>query len=114
MKVRVGHRNPFNDAMEDRMDELGLNITNLHAKVRDDVSYEHIRKITRGKAFPSARALRVLCDALELDFNEMKRLVDEARVRQRYGDVLAEMTGRTPGLDRVDGLWKRLNREQKD
>src|SRR6266704_5003599 len=114
MRVFVGPSSEFAAALDNRMEALKLNPTDLHKRVGDVVGYEHVRRIMKGEAFPSDRALRALCSALEMDFDDVKRLVDEARVKARYGDVVAEMTGRSPELDRVERLWKQLNREQRD
>lgn len=114
MKVFVGPSSDFAAALDDRMDALKLNPTDLHRRLGDVVGYEHVRRVMRGEAFPSDKALRAICSALEMDFDDMKRLVDEARVKARYGDVVAEMTGRSPELDRLERVWKQLNREQKE
>jgi hypothetical protein len=72
-----------------RMKELDLDIRRVAADTK--ATYEHVRKIVRGGAFPSRYYLLVLCDVLKLDVNEMERLVAmdkiESKVEQNWGDM---------------------------
>ena len=59
-------------SLVERMNAQDLTIKDVAA--RSGLTYEHIRKLVKGEAYPSRLALHELCRVLSLDFEEMDHL----------------------------------------
>jgi|HubBroStandDraft_6_1064221.scaffolds.fasta_scaffold2373107_1 hypothetical protein len=98
-----------------RLRERSLTIDKLHELLNEttDISYEQVRRVTRGLSNPSKHLLREIARALELDEQELEKLhlIDQAR--NRYGKMLAVICGRNPELEPVELVWPFLNEAQK-
>lgn len=90
----------FAQKVVERMDALKL--TSLDVSDRTGATYQHIRGIVRGDSSPSPYFLRLLCDVLQLDFDEMHKLVAVDKISHKYGNM--------PGLP---DLLKRANLARK-
>jgi transcriptional regulator with XRE-family HTH domain len=103
----------FGVKVQERMEALDLTLLNLSDLTA--ATYEHIRKIVRGDSFPSPYFLKSLCEALSLDFDEMKRVVTADRLKAKYGKTLPELltAGKDPTLAPVEKVWTKLNPSQK-
>lgn len=55
-------------------------------------TYEHVRKIVRGASFPSKFFLKILCEQLDINFEEANTLLQIDKVRRRYGFIPKELT----------------------
>lgn len=92
----------FAEALTKHLEQTGMSIINLSDKT--GMSYEHARKLLRGKTMPSPLMLKAICEAMGLDHDEMNRLVTADRIRMRFGTVPLEISGKKPqlaGLERV-------------
>ena len=78
-----------------------------------EVSYEQVRRVTRGLSNPSKLLLREMARVLELDEQELEklRIIDQAR--NRYGKMLAVICQKNPELDPVELVWSFLTHDQK-
>lgn len=97
------------------MNKAGISIRALAEKTGS--AYEHIRKLTKGEAFPSKGLLHAISQALGLTkAQEMTlhrySLVD--KMKRTYGDVFLELVDKPPGLARFERLWPLLTPEQQE
>jgi transcriptional regulator with XRE-family HTH domain len=97
--------------VSDRMEDRGLSIRDLAAKL--DITYEHVRRITRGEGVPSKFVLKAVCEALGLNFKEAEKLATADRIQKKYGDVPLELAGKEPELEPLERVWSELSEEQK-
>jgi hypothetical protein len=75
----------FAQKVMERMDELKL--SSIDVSDRTGATYQHVRGIVRGDSNPSPYFLRVLCDALQLNFDDMNKLVAVDKVSKKFGDM---------------------------
>src|SRR5438105_15652170 len=98
-------------ALVQRMNELDLTIRQLAQ--RTGLTYEHIRKVVKGIAYPSEFALRELCRVLELEVSRMEPLAVADRIEKKYGGIPHALAGNHPELSLLAPWWDRLTEEQK-
>ena len=98
-------------AFADRMNELEFTIKDVAA--RSGLTYEHVRKLVKGEAYPSRLALRELCQVLKLDHGEMNELAVADRLEKKYGGIPHALAGRHPELSLLERWWDLLTEEQK-
>ena len=101
----------FARALVERMNRLDLTIRQLAE--RSGLTYEHVRKLAKGEAFPSRLALRQLCALLDLEHAEMERLAVADRIEKKYGGIPHALAGKHPELSLLAPWWDRLTAEQK-
>lgn len=85
----------FGRVVTDRMNDLGWDIRTTAANTskknpRHGLGYEFIRKIVRRIQVPSDNTLEVICNTLDLDFDDMKHMCDSERVQARFGNVVED------------------------
>jgi hypothetical protein len=79
----------FANRVEQQMRDKGFEVINVADMT--EATYEHVRRIVRGDSFPSPYFLRVLCEKLDLDMVEMKKLIAVDKIRAKYGDELVDI-----------------------
>jgi transcriptional regulator with XRE-family HTH domain len=99
-------------ALGARMSELGLTLRQVAE--RTGLTYEHIRKLVKGEAYPSKLALREVCRVLDLDIATMETLAVADRVESKYGGIPHALAGKHPELSLLAPWWDLLTPEQKD
>jgi|SRR5579884_127349 len=99
-------------ALTERMKELDL--TMRQVAERTGLTYEHIRKLSRGEAFPSKLVLREICAVLDLQLEEMEALAVADRVENKYGGIPHALVGNHPELSLLAPWWDRLTPDQKE
>lgn len=98
-------------SLVERMNQLDLTLRQVSE--RTSLTYEHVRKLAKGAAFPSRLALRELCRVLSLDLAEMDRRAIADRLEKKYGGIPAALAGRHPELSLLAPWWDLLTEEQK-
>lgn len=78
-----------------------------------DITYEQIRRITKGEYPPSRMLLRVVCNLLGLNFKQLDDILSEDILRRKHGDVLLRMAGQNPELAPFERVWGRLSEGDK-
>src|ERR1051325_6488060 len=99
-------------ALTGRMNELDLSIRDVASS--SGLTYEHVRKLVKGEAYPSRLALRELCRVLTLDHSQMDELAIADRLEKKYGGIPHALAGRHPELSLLEQWWDVLTEEQKD
>ena len=99
-------------SLAERMNERQQTIKDVAAQ--SGLTYEHVRKLVKGEAYPSRLALRELCRVLALDETEMEKLAIADRLEKKYGGIPSELAGRHPELSLLARWWDMLTDEQKE
>ena len=94
------------------MNELELTIKDVAS--RSGLTYEHVRKLVKGEAYPSRLALRELCQVLKLEHGEMNELAVADRLEKKYGGIPHALAGRHPELSLLERWWDLLTEDQKE
>jgi len=111
LAVSVNPEGRLARALVERMNALDLTIKDLARAT--GLSYEHIRKLVKGAAYPSRLALSELCRALKLDSRKMEGLGVADRMEQKYGGIPHALTGKHPELSLLAQSWDVLTPDQK-
>jgi transcriptional regulator with XRE-family HTH domain len=98
-------------ALSERMNELELSIRDVAAS--SGLTYEHVRKLVKGEAYPSRLALRELCRVLTLDWAQLDQLAIADRLEKKYGGIPHALAGRHPELSLLAPWWDLLTAEQR-
>jgi transcriptional regulator with XRE-family HTH domain len=110
--VEIQPEGRFAQALAERMNENDVPVRQLAE--RTGLTYEHIRKLVKGAAFPSKLALREICRALDLPVERMQPLVVADRIEKKYGGIPHALAGKHPELSLLARWWDLLTAEQKD
>jgi transcriptional regulator with XRE-family HTH domain len=110
LAIRIEGR--FARALAERMNERGTSIRELAQQT--GLTYEHIRKLAKGAAYPSGLALRELCRILALPESAMQELIVADRLEKKYGGIPHALAGKHPELSLLARSWDLLTAEQKD
>src|SRR5262249_4900906 len=79
-----------------------------------DGSYEHMRKLYKGLAYPSSGLLKEICKVLGLDAHTMAGLVAKDKLEGRFGKHLYVALGHDPRAAQFEELVPHLSQEQVD
>ncbi len=109
--VQLEPRGRLAATLVDGMNRLDLTLKEV--ALRTGLTYEHIRKLAKGEAFPSALALRELCRVLDLDEEKMQELTVSDRIERKYGGIPHALAGKHPELSLLAPWWDQLTEEQK-
>lgn len=77
------------------------------------LSYEHVRKPSRGQTCPSFLALKEICTVLQVDVKKMEKLVTADKIRYQFGEIPDEIAGKNPELVKIEQAWQHLTVDQK-
>jgi transcriptional regulator with XRE-family HTH domain len=72
----------FAVALKAAVEESGMSLADLGEKV--DGSYEHLRKLIAGKAYPSLHLLRILATTLKADKEKWSELIEADKLYAKY------------------------------
>jgi transcriptional regulator with XRE-family HTH domain len=103
--------NRVSEAVNAAMEASELSIRQLALRV--GVTYEQIRKVSRGESAPSALLLKELCAILDLDLEKMTEKLAADKIERKYGELPALMSGKNPELAPLELVWPRLTEAQK-
>jgi transcriptional regulator with XRE-family HTH domain len=112
LAVEIHPEGRFAQALAERMNERDVPVRQLAE--RTSLTYEHIRKLVKGAAFPSKLALREICRVLDLPLERMQPFVVADRIEKKYGGIPHALAGKHPELSLLARWWDLLTAEQKD
>ena len=111
LSVGIQPQGRLAQSLVERMNQLDLTLRQVAE--RTGLTYEHVRKLAKGAAFPSRLALRELCRVLGLDPAEMDRRAVADRLEKKYGGIPHALAGKHPELSLLAPWWDLLTEEQK-
>ena len=100
----------FATAARNRLKEVKWSVMKLAKTI--DMTYEHTRKCCLGVAFFSYDKLERVCAALGLDVEEMNKLASADKIERKYGNLMYELSGKTPRFTKFERLLPFLTEEQ--
>jgi len=102
----------FAKALSERLEAKGWDIADLARQI--DSSYEYGRQLVRGYTFPGKHVLKSICTVLDLDQEEMRKLVVGDKISKKYGGIPPELTGKDPRFLEIERLLPQLTEQQFD
>jgi transcriptional regulator with XRE-family HTH domain len=102
----------FGTALADALDKNGMSIRRLAAMTKG--TYEHLRKLIRGLAYPSPYRLEAICKILNMNLEEMDLLITRDKMQHKFGDNVSTIMERDPQSVKFDELTSRLTAEEAD
>ena len=112
MAVEIEPTGRFGTGLRSAMDAKGISAKHLADRV--NITYEHVRKLIRGDAYPSKALLSLICDALSWDAEKATQLASTDKIERKFGGVPALLAGKNPELVEIERHWEYLNAEQKE
>jgi hypothetical protein len=100
----------FAKTLSERLEAKGWDIADLSRQI--DCSYEYGRQLVRGYTFPGKHVLKSICAVLDLDQEEMRKLVVGDKISKKYGGIPSELTGKDPRFLEIERLLPQLTAEQ--
>lgn len=94
------------------MDAKGFSAKQLADRVK--ITYEHVRKLIRGDAYPSKSLLTVICQELGWDAERATELAHTDKIERKFGGVPAMLAGKNPELSDIERNWEYLNYDQRN
>lgn len=105
----------FAKELQSYIDHRGFSIADLAKET--GTTYEHIRKLVKGQAYPSKQLFLSICHALRLDSNQKGTLLTilaTERTKRKYGsDPFKTQETPDPDIRPIARLWPYLKNEQK-
>lgn len=112
MAVEIEPTGRFGTGLRSAMDARGISAKDLADRVR--ITYEHVRKLIRGDAYPSKALLTIICQELEWDLEKATQLAHTDKIERKFGGVPALLAGKNPELRDIERHWEYLTPEQKE
>jgi transcriptional regulator with XRE-family HTH domain len=81
-KIEIDPQGRFATALKDAVEESGMSLAELGQRV--DSTYEHMRKLVAGRAFPSPNLLRSLAHELKADRQQWLEMIEADRLHKKY------------------------------
>lgn len=100
----------FARAVRAALTQRGWSILKLSEEL--DVTYEHVRKIVHGIAFPSRHMLQEMGRILGLDSGQMQKYIVADKIERKFGSIPLELAGKNPRFVRLERLLPSLTDEQ--
>jgi len=100
----------FATALRDALEAKGWSI--LHFAQELDATYEHIRKMVHGLAFPSKHVLKLMAQKLDLDLAALTRMVTEDKLIRKFGSIPYEIAGKSKRVARAERVIESLTDDQ--
>ncbi len=110
--MSLGTDGLFAKLITERMAELNLSMAHVAQKLGS--TYEHVRKLSKGLAYPSPHMLDHLARILRLDTEELGRTVVADKIRFKFGGMPALLAGKKPDMQPLEETWDSLTQDQKD
>jgi transcriptional regulator with XRE-family HTH domain len=110
-----GSNTRFATTLVKELERQGISMPELAQ--RTNLSYEHIRKLAKGLAYPSEPAVAAIAKALALDRADLLRMVVEDKMGRTFRFKFHALTEADEGLDPllpIKRVWSQLTPEQRE
>ncbi len=105
----------FGNALTDALNKQNMSLRDLIQEIEkrgDTVTYEHLRKLIKGTAYPGKHMLSLISKVLKLDLPKMEQLVMMDQLEHKHGKNLNAVMHRDPQSVSFDELTRLLTPEQ--
>lgn len=110
-KIDIEPVGRFASALKMAIEENDMNLTTLAQEV--DSTYEHMRKLVAGKAFPSVLRLKALARALKVNSAEWEELVEADKLHRKYKH-LPKFLGTSKELEPFESIIPKLSENARE
>lgn len=111
MLIDIEPQGRFGRYLHRALEQNNTSVRDLSGRIES--TYEHIRKLIKGLAFPSKYMLDNLAKELKgFDRAEALLLVEQDKAQKKFKNFHV-MTGQNPELDPIEKEWAYLSDEQK-
>jgi transcriptional regulator with XRE-family HTH domain len=110
-RIDIEPKGRFSTALKISVETAGLSLTDLAQRV--DSTYEHMRKLVAGRAFPSQSLLRSLANELKADRGKWLELIEADKLFHKYKTLPAQLKI-SPELEPFEALIPRLSPQSRD
>ena|ERR1700676_3632852 len=88
-KIEIEPSGRFAKALKAAVESADLSLADLAQRV--DSTYEHMRKLVAGRAYPSTHLLRVLAQVLKADRQAWLQMIEADKLHKRYKTLPAQL-----------------------
>lgn len=110
MTIELQPGGRFGNSLAVSLEKHQMSLGQLAAET--DSTYEHIRKLVKGLAFPSRRLLKDICRILKFDAKEAQLLIDTDKLEYRFGENVHTIMHTSARLAEYDSLVPYLTEDQ--
>jgi transcriptional regulator with XRE-family HTH domain len=112
MGIEIQPQGRFGTFLHRTMEEQGVEVKDLAKDIES--TYEHIRKLIKGMAYPSQYMLERLAKRLKFDLKDASVLVDQDKMQRKFGKNFKILTGKDPIVEEFVPLIHGLTPEQRE
>jgi transcriptional regulator with XRE-family HTH domain len=112
MAIEVEAHGRFGNALSEALAKKGLSIREL--AIKTDGTYEHMRKLLKGLAYPSKYLLKAICDVTGMKFSEAEALLTQDKMEHKFGKSAHLVMKRDPRSAEFDELIPYLSDDQRE
>jgi transcriptional regulator with XRE-family HTH domain len=110
MAIAMESGGRFGNSLFAALEKKEMSVRELAAAT--DSTYEHMRKLVRGWAYPSKYILKEICKTLNLDLADMQKMVDADKMQHKFGKNAHAVFGRDPRIAEYEEIVAHLTDEQ--
>jgi transcriptional regulator with XRE-family HTH domain len=110
-KIDIEPNGRFSAALKSAIEASDMSLAELAEKVES--SYEHLRKLVAGRAYPSLHLLRILATTLKADRDKWAELVEADRFYKDY-KYLPKFMQQSPELEPFETVIPKLSPASRD
>jgi transcriptional regulator with XRE-family HTH domain len=105
-KIKVESKGRFAAALKGAVEKSGMSLADLAQKL--DLSYEHVRKLVAGLAYPSMSLLQILASTLGADRDKLEQLIETDKFHRDY-KYLPKSMKQSPELEPFEPIIPKLS-----
>lgn len=116
MAIHMEANGRFGQILASALKKKDMSVDDLAIAVKKETgegTYEHMRKLYKGAAFPSKLLLREICRVLDLNYKEADEAATRDKMEKKYGSALHRVIGRDPRVAEWESIVPHLTEEQQ-
>lgn len=116
MSIQMEAGGRFGQMLASALESKRMSIDDLAIAVKKETgegTYEHMRKLYKGMAFPSRLLLKEICRILNLSFKEADEAATRDKVEKKFGSAFHRVVGRDPRVAEWEAIVPHLTEEQQ-
>jgi transcriptional regulator with XRE-family HTH domain len=110
-RIEIEPSGRFGTALKSAIEASDMALAEVAEK--SDTSYEHLRKLISGKAYPSVHLLRILATMFKTDRDEWAELVESDKLHKKFKH-LPKFLNHSPDLEPLQPLFPRLSKHNQE
>jgi transcriptional regulator with XRE-family HTH domain len=110
-RIDIESNGRFSTALKIAVEAADMSLTDLAQRV--DGTYEHMRKLVAGRAYPSTHLLRALAQELKADRSQWLMMIEADKLHKKYKTLPAQLQI-SPELEPFEAIIPRLSPQARD